>query len=251
MTFNEKTIFLTGASSGIGREIAKALLKENCRLILASRNLEELKKLAGENKNSFSSVLPIKCDIMNKNEVCEAVESAKRKFGKIDIAILNSGISSREPVEKFSSSTAEKIFGVNVLGMVYCIEALLPDFIQRREGVIAGISSLADGRGFTRSGFYSASKAAVSKILESLRVELKKYNVKVITVKPGFVKSPMTDKNEFEMPFLMDAGKAAGIILKGISKEKSKIEFPLPTTLGAKLLKILPDPLFDYIASKV
>ncbi len=100
--------------------------------------------------------------------------------------------------------------------------------------------------GSRKSGLYCASKAAASSFLESLRVELSMHNVKVITVKPGYVKSPMTDKNEFPMPFLMEADKAAKIILRGIKKEKKIIQFPFPIVWGAKFVKLLPNSLFDY-----
>src|SRR5690606_12156182 len=108
----------------------------------------------------------------------------------------------------------------------------IPDFIHKRDGIIVGISSLAEVRGFPLSAAYCSSKSAVSIFLESIRIELKKYNIKVITVKPGFVKTHMTDKNEFHMPFLMEPERASEIIIKGIRKEKKIIQFPLPTVLG-------------------
>ena len=113
------------------------------------------------------------------------------------------GISGLIAVEKFDSSVAKQIIDTNVIGMINCIEALLPDFIKSRNGMIVGVSSLADGRGFPKSGVYCASKAAASIFLESMRAELKSYNVKVLTVKPGFVRTPMTAKNNFAMPFLI------------------------------------------------
>jgi short-subunit dehydrogenase len=152
-------------------------------------------------------------------------------------------------VEKFNSDRLEEIFNINLMGLIYCLNEIILDFIQKRKGCIVGISSLSDSRGFPGSAAYCSSKAAVSTFLESIRIELKKYNIKVITVKPGFVKTPMTDKNEFYMPFLMSVEKASGKILKGVKKEKSIIQFPRPTVIGAKLLKFLPDKLFDYLLS--
>ncbi len=112
------------------------------------------------------------------------------------------------------------------------------------------MTSLADARGFAKSGFYCSSKIAATTLLESVRVELKPHNIKVLTVKPGFVKTAMTDKNEFYMPFLMNVDKAAKKILKGIKKEKSVIQFPLPLVIGARLVKIMPDFLFDWLSTK-
>ncbi|MFO7445648.1 MAG: SDR family NAD(P)-dependent oxidoreductase [Ignavibacteriaceae bacterium] len=251
MNFTNKTVVLTGASSGIGYELAKLICSEKCNIVLLSRRKELTDKLAEELKVSGSGVLSLKCDVSVKEEVFSVFNTIKQKFGAIDIAILNSGVSFRNPVEEFSSEKAETTLGVNVLGLVYCFDALLPDFLKRKEGMIVGVSSLADGRGFPKSGLYSGSKAAATLLLESWRIELKKHNIKVLTVKPGFVKTPMTDKNEFKMPFLMSVEKGARIIFTGIKKEKRIIQFPLPTVIGAKLLRIMPDKLFEIIAENL
>jgi short-subunit dehydrogenase len=250
MDFNNKTVLLTGASSGIGYSLAKLLPKENCSLALISRRKKILDDLAAELKNGGLPINCYKCDVGNIDEVRNAFGQIKNDFGKIDIAILNAGVSSRADVINYSANLAKEIFEANTFGIVNCVEQLLPDFIQRKEGMIVGVSSLAESRGFPKSGFYNASKAAATLLLESLRVELKPHNVKVLIVKPGFVKTPMTDKNEFHMPFLMDVDKAAKIILDGILKEKSIIQFPLTTVIGSKIVKIMPDWMFDFLMSK-
>jgi len=250
MDFKNKTVLLTGASSGIGYSLAKLLPKENCSIALLSRREKILNDLANEIKVDGSQVRAYKCDVGNIDEVRSTFGQVKKDFGKIDIAILNAGASSRADVSKYSSSTAKEIFDANTFGIVNCVEQLLPDFIQRKEGMIVGVSSLAESRGYPKSGFYNASKAAATLLLESLRVELKPHNIKVVIVKPGFVRTPMTDKNEFHMPFLMDVDKAARIILNGIKKEKKIIQFPLLIVIGSKIIKIMPDWLFDFLMSK-
>jgi short-subunit dehydrogenase len=250
MDFNNKTVLITGASSGIGYSLAKLLPKEKCSIVLLSRRENILANLANELKISGVQVKAYKCDVGKIDEVRHTFDQVRKDFGKIDIAILNAGASSRADVRKFSSSTAKEIFEANTFGIINCIEQLLPDFINRKEGMIVGVSSLAESRGFPKSGFYNASKAATTLLLESLRVELKPHNIKVVIVKPGFVKTPMTDKNEFQMPFLMDVDKAAKIILNGIKKEKGIIQFPLPIVIGSKIIKYMPDWLFDFLMSK-
>jgi short-subunit dehydrogenase len=250
MDFKSKTVLLTGASSGIGYSIAKLLPKENCSIALLSRRENILKELENEILINGSQVKTYKCDVGNINEVRTTFGQVKKDFGKIDIAILNAGASHRIDVKNYSAAIAKEIFDANTFGIVNCVEQLLPDFIQRREGMIVGVSSLAESRGFPKSGFYNASKAAATLLLESLRVELKPYNIKVVIVKPGFVRTPMTDKNEFHMPFLMDVDKAAKIIINGILKEKSIIQFPFTTVIGSKIVKIIPDWLFDFLMSK-
>jgi short-subunit dehydrogenase len=251
MELRGKTILLTGASSGIGFELSKLLAKENVKLALIARRANILKQLADELKNSGSVILPIQCDVSKKDEIKNSCFEIKSQFGPVDIAIFNSARGHRGSGDDFNADVAKDMFDVNVFGMLNFVGELLPDFRNRKEGVIVGVSSLADCRGFPRSGFYSASKTATTFLLESLRIELKKYNIKVITVKPGFVKTEMTDKNQYYMPFLMPADKAAGIILNGLKKEKKLIQFPLPTVLASKLLKVMPNFLFEMIAGRI
>lgn len=249
MDFKNSVVLITGASSGIGFQLAKDLAIEGAQLALLSRRTDLLISLS-EKLSDITKVKYYKCDVTAKNEVVETISKVKKDFGKIDIAILNSGVAFRSSVLNYKSEEAEKTFNTNVLGAVYCIEQLLPEFISEKRGVIVGISSLGDGKGFPKSGFYSASKAAFTILLESLRIELKKYNVKVVTIKPGFVKTAMTDKNEFKMPFLISVEEGSKIILDGLKKDKSIIEFPWQTTIGAKILRMMPTKWFEAIASK-
>lgn len=246
--FVNKNILITGASSGIGLELARKICNIPCNLIILARRIGVLQSFANDNMGKPANIFPIECDVSDKISVNKAYSEIKEKVGAPDIIILNSGVSSRKSIDKFDSSIAEEIFSVNVMGLIYFVEVSLPDLKERKSGIIAGVSSLADKRGFSKSGFYCASKAAATLILESLRVELKKYNIKVITIKPGFVKTPMTDKNKFSMPLIMPAPKAANIIIDGIEKGKSIIEFPLLTAWGSKLLRVIPDFIFDKLA---
>ena len=249
MNFSNKNILITGASSGIGYQLTKDLAKERANLALLARRKNILDDLAKELKSFNTKIITVQCDITSEEDVKIAFDFVKKEFGNIDIAILNAGTSHRISIEEFNRDFITDIFNVNTLGLVNCLYKIIPDFIKRRSGLIVGISSLAESRGFPKSAAYCASKTATSTFLESIRVELKKYNVKVITVKPGFVKTPMTDKNEFEMPLLMNVEKASKIILNGIKKEKRIIQFPFPIVLGAKIFKFLPDFLFDYLLS--
>lgn len=250
MNLQDKVILLTGASSGIGYYLAKLLPKENCSLALIARRKNLLDELADQIDSDKKRFKTYKCDVSVFDEVTTVYSQIKSDFGKIDIAILNAGVSGRTDINNFSSELAHEILGANIYGITNWVDVLLPDFIKRKEGTIVGTSSMADLRGFPKSGLYNASKAAVSIFLESLRIELKPYDIKVITVRPGFIRTPMTDKNEFYMPLLMDADKAAGIIIKGIKKEKRIIQFPLRMAILTGLVRWLPRSLFEYLAGK-
>lgn len=260
MNFNNKVVLITGASTGIGKATAQELMNENCKLVLLSRRTELIEeylrqsptaRFANEARRANHQPLIMKCDVSNKDEVASAYKQIIEKFGKVDVAILNAGVGHTVTVENYNSQFAEETFGVNIFGIVYWVEQLLPDFVKRKEGVIVGVSSLADNRGYSGSGFYGASKAAVSIYLEGLRVELKHYGIKVITVKPGFVKTPMTDKNEFKMPLLMESGKAANIIIDGIKKEKRVVQFPRQMVLLTRFVGLLPGSLYEWLAGKL
>jgi NAD(P)-dependent dehydrogenase (short-subunit alcohol dehydrogenase family) len=149
-------------------------------------------------------------------------------------------------MDKFSSSDFVKSFEVNTFGIAYALEVLIPIMKKQGYGTIAGVTSLADIRGYGGSSSYSASKAAGSILLESARVELKKYNIRVITVRPGFVKTAMTDKNEFKMPLLMQPPKASRIIRKKIENGRSVVQFPWPIVLSTRIIKNIPNWIYDW-----
>jgi short-subunit dehydrogenase len=252
MTFTNKTILLTGASSGIGKSLAQKLAMIDCTLILTARRTNLIEEYLSNLNNKRAEIIIDSCDVADKNSVSECMIKIKSKIkNNIDIAILNAGTSYRTDITEFNSKHAEEIFGVNVMGIVYWIEQLLPQMMNRKNGMIVGTSSLADSRGHAKSEFYCASKAAVTKILEGLRVELHPYNVKVIKVKPAYVKTPMTDKNKFKMPFIMPPEKAADIIIRGIEKEKPIIAFPPVLTFASWLGGILPSSIYEFFAKRV
>ncbi|MBX2975212.1 MAG: SDR family NAD(P)-dependent oxidoreductase [Ignavibacteriaceae bacterium] len=241
-----KTILITGASTGIGKALAIKLAKNN-KLILLARNIDLLSEIKKESC-SGDNVDIYKCDVTKIDEVKEVFSSIVSKHNEIDLAILNSGVSYRNSIEDYSSEKAKITMDTNYLGVIFCVEQLLPIFLRQKKGIIAGVSSLADARGFVKSGFYCASKAALTAYLESLRAELIPYGIKVVTIKPGFVKTPMTDKNEFKMPLLMEVDEAADIIINGLIQEKRIIQFPMPIVLAVKFLKIIPNFLFEFIS---
>lgn len=241
--FKNKTILITGASSGIGLAIAKKLMKIDCKLILISRRIEILEKLKSESTNA--EINAHKNDVSDKEDVNLIYEKLKKN--KIDIAILNAGKGNTYKPGSFNIYDAEEIMKTNYFGVLYWIEHIIKMIGEDEKGIIAVVSSLADVRGFSSSGFYSSSKAALSNIIESLRIDFRK-KIKFITIRPGFVDTAMTKTNDFPMPFLMSSENAAEIILKGIEKEKSIIQFPFPMVLLTSIIKFLPSGIYDFLS---
>ena len=239
-------ILITGGSRGIGKYIALEFAKSNCTIALLARDEEKLNKLRDELEKSNITTYVSVCDVSNKNNVTDSVNSSVEKMGGIDIAILNAGVSGSGYFENFDSDNLKRIFDVNVFGLAYGLEALIPIMKRQGYGTIAGVSSLAESRGIPGNAVYCASKSAVSFLLEAARIELEKFGIKVITVKPGFVKSDMTAKNKFYMPFLMETDKAAKIIVNGILSGKKRIAFPLPMVFLSWLGKVVPSTIFEY-----
>jgi short-subunit dehydrogenase len=248
MKFENKTILITGASTGIGKAVGEKLLNENCNLILTARRNEKIEEWVNKIDNPKAAGLILNNDVTDKEDVAETYHKAVEKFESIDIAILNSGIGKSVTPQTFNSQIAEDIINTNFLGVIYWIEQLLPEMMKRKSGIIVPVSSLADNRGYSGSGFYCASKSALSIFAEGLSSDLKTYGIKVLTIKPGFVKTPMTDKNKFKMPFMISAEKSADYIISGIKKEKAIIQFPFPTVLGSKIIGLLPNWFYRLIA---
>lgn len=248
--FQNKTILITGASSGIGAEMARQLSLLNCRLYLTARRTELLEKLKDELSGGKAEIKLFCMDVSDHTSSARVMQDILSISQGIDIAILNAGASVRNTLHNFDISAAENIVKTNLLGVMYGMHQLIPAMMKKGGGVIAAVSSLADARGLPKSSVYIASKAGLTAFLEAARIELMPHNIRVLIVKPGFVTSPMTDKNEFNMPFIMPAEKGARLILEGITKEKRIIQFPLPLIIATRMLKFLPGFLFEFIAKR-
>lgn len=240
-----RNVILFGASQGIGKALALEYSSLKSNLILFSRNESAIENICKEINNFGGSSLFKKCDVSVHSDVENSVEFAKSKFQTIDLVIINAGVGSPEWMQTFNSENFKKIHETNVFGIAHVLESMIPVMKKQGYGTIAGVTSLADVRGYPGSAAYCSSKAAASVLLESARVELEKSNIRIITVRPGFVKTAMTDKNEFYMPFLMNTEKAARIIVKGIEKQKSIVQFPFFTVNLTRLVRFIPNFAYD------
>jgi NADP-dependent 3-hydroxy acid dehydrogenase YdfG len=244
MNFDEKIILISGATGGIGEEIAKILSKEHCKLALFARREDNLKELASKLKSNNTECIYKKCDVKNKEDVKKAVDFTRDTYGRIDIAILTAGILVPNPIQIFDSTVIRDTMEINFFGNVYFIEYLLPIMKSQKTGTIAVTSTLPDKRGVPGWGAYGASKAATSWLIESLRAEAKqKYHINFITIKPGSVKTPMI-KNYYR-PGAIQAERAAQIIVKGIRRGSKVIQFPLSQVMVTKIGELFPASIHD------
>lgn len=242
-----KRAVITGASSGIGAELARVLARRGWSVALLARRADLLDELA---KEIGPSAVSIACDVTDSESVRDAVRKGEELLGgAFDLAVANAGVSGPTHATKFSLDDAERIIRVNVLGMFYLFDAVIPGMVERRSGQFAGIASLAGLRGLPTSSVYSASKSAMQSFLEASRGELAPYGVKVTTVNPGFIATPMTEKNKFKMPFLMNVGDAAVIIADGIERGARVVEFPRLLAYAIRLLRLFPAALYDRVTS--
>jgi short-subunit dehydrogenase len=240
-----KRAILTGASSGIGKELARELSKRGWAIALLARRADLLDELARELPNC--AALP--CDVTDAASVRAAAKAGEEILGgPYDLAVANAGVGIPSHATKFNLEDSERMVRVNILGMLYLFDAVVPSMIERRSGTFAGVASIAGLRGLPTSSVYSATKAAMQAFLESSRVELAPYGIKVTIVNPGFIATPMTEKNRFRMPFLMQAPRAARIIADGLERGKRRVEFPLPMSLlMRRFVRHLPDAIFDKV----
>lgn len=245
-----KIAWVTGASTGIGASTALALAQDGWDVVMTARSkdkLDQLAKLSGEFKGKL---IPLQGDVTHKDGMKAAVETIEKNYGPIDLAILNAGVYIPEDLGDFKSENFISQVQLNLFGTVFCIEALLPSFIRRHAGHIAIVASVAGYRGLPRSLGYGSSKAALIHLAEALAIMGKPYGIKTQIINPGFVKTPLTDKNDFPMPFLIDSGEAAKRIVNGLKTKKFEITFPTRFSYLLKAIGLLPDRMYFAIVRK-
>jgi short-subunit dehydrogenase len=243
-TIRWRTAWVTGASTGIGRALAIGLARRGVKVAASARSADKLAELARAHRD----ITPFALDVTDAAATAETVLSISRSFGPIDLAVLNAGISQLMSVRNFSAAKAAQSMAVNYHGIVNGIEALLPGMLERGQGHIAMVASVAGYRGFGLAAAYGPSKAAVINLAETLRNDLAARGIAVSVINPGYVDTPMTSVNKFPMPFLITADDAARRIVRGLEKGKFEIAFPWQMVALLKLARILPYPLFFWYA---
>ncbi|MDS1142503.1 SDR family oxidoreductase [Pusillimonas sp. SM2304] len=241
-----RRVFITGASSGIGAALALSYAQQGAQVGLLGRRRDALQAVADSLPGAGHSIYAL--DVRDR----AALHAAAADFldgGPVDIVIASAGISVGTLTEELDDYRVfEAIVATNLNATVATFEPFVAAMKQRGQGRLVGVASVAAVRGLPGAGAYSASKAAVRTYCESLRVELSQTGVKVVTLAPGFIQTPMTAHNPYKMPFLMPVGRFAAAALRAIDQGVSYRVIPWQMGWVARLLRVVPDPLYDYFA---
>jgi len=236
----QKTIWVTGGGSGIGRSYALKMTGLGHRVYISGRDAEKLARVG-------HGTIPLPCDVAD----IEAVQYAVQKIEGLDLALLNAGTYDPAPVVETPMDNFHHAMDVNYFGTLHCLKAVMAKMTAQGGGQIGVVASVAGYRGLPNASGYGPSKAAVISLCESLRSEMQGGAIKFQVINPGFVRSPLTDKNDFKMPHLMDPDDAAQAIIDGMAKEDFEIAFPKPFVRQMKFLRMLPYKAYFPLIRKV
>ena len=245
---DKKTIWITGGSTGIGKALAIKFANNDWNVAISARRNNLLQEIS----NNYENIHGFPLDVTNKSECKEVFEKIKSKFQNIDICFFSTGTWNPKKERDIDVEQIEDVFKVNFFGTLNSIKAVEEYFKNKKSGTISIVSSIAGYRGLPNSTGYGPSKSALNNLAESLYFDFKRFNVRVCLVSPGFIKTPMTDKNDFKMPFLKTSEYAAEKIYDGlINKNVFEIHFPKTLTIILKILSFLPSKIYFSLVSKM
>lgn len=250
---------ITGASSGIGAELALQLTARGDRLALIARREEQLNEVADRALAAAQAAgaaepfrpLCLPADVLDTEGFLARLDEADEALpGGVEVLVLNAGTGRTMRAPKLHRAWCQKIVDINLTANMHAIAHVLPRMVERQRGHIVGVSSIAGYRGLPSSAPYSASKAGFTTFLEGIRIDLKEHKIPVTTVSPGFVKSELTDLNKHPMPFLLQTDDAVRRMIKGMDKRRREVRFPWPLVLLVRLARAIPDWLYDLLARR-
>jgi short-subunit dehydrogenase len=238
-----RCVWVTGASTGIGAEICKQLAASGVVVAASARNANALEAL-GTGVHAF----PL--DVTDEKQVASTFMAIEKQLGPIDLIIAGAGTYAPTAATDFQPKLFRTMVDVNYLGVINVLGAALPTFIARKSGHLSWIASVSGYRGLPKATAYGPTKAALINLAESLKPELDRHGLSVSVINPGFVRTPMTAQNDFEMPFLMEPADAARATLAGLAKGKFEVAYPTPFVAILKIARLLPYWLFFWISRK-
>jgi short-subunit dehydrogenase len=251
MTYwTNKVVMITGASSGLGRGMALEIAARGGNLGLLARRKDLLNEIVDEIKRNNIKAIAATADVRDAKAVREAADRFRKELGPIDILIANAGIGTADHAVSLTPEHAANVIGINVLGAVNSVAAVLPEMVERKHGRLVAISSLAAYRGLAKSAAYCASKAALTAYFESLRIDLRRSGVGVTIIHPGFIKTDLTAGRHAKMPYLMEIEYGVKKIVSAIEKEKKIYTFPWQLATIVRATSLMPASMYDWIAER-
>lgn len=232
--------WITGASSGLGRELALRMARDGWQVVASARRVEALSELVRDAEGLKGDLQALPLDVTDQPAVAAAARTIEAETAPIQLAVLNAGSHQAVRAPSFDSKVFRSLIELNVMGTVNCLEAVLPPMIERRDGRIAVVASLAGYRGLPTSSAYGLTKAGLINMAEALKPELDGFGIRLQIVNPGFVRTPLTDLNPFPMPFLMEVEDAAEAFYRGLQSNRFEIVFPWRFAALLKVLRCLP-----------
>ena len=237
--------WLVGASSGIGAELARELVRRGADVAISARRAEDLREV-GE---GTMAIVPV--DATDREAVGHAADEVRATLGGIDVVVWCAGYWQQFDAAQWDADVFARHIEVNLLGLNNVLAAVVPTMTKEKSGHLVGIASVAGYRGLAGAEAYGATKAAQINLLEGLRAALARHGVRVTTVCPGFVRTEMTESNEFPMPFIIDADEAARTIVDGLEGGRTEIVFPLRMAVTMKVARLLPVRLWSAITTRI
>lgn len=248
--WSQKVVLITGASSGIGRALAVELARRGAATGLLARREELLREVVAEIEARGGRALSLPADVTDRDSVVASAERLREKFGPVDVLVANAGVGGLTADVRRQVDRIAEVINVNLLGAANAVAAVLPEMLERGRGHLVAISSLAGYRGLPKSASYSASKAALTAMFESLRLDLRDAGVAVSIIKPGFIKTPLTAHRKAKLPFLLELDDATRKIVNAIEARRTSYAFPWQLAGLVRLGSLMPDALYDRIATR-
>ncbi len=246
-----RLIWVTGAGKGIGRAVARRYAAAGWTVAGSARTEADLRSLADETAALPGRVVVYPVDVTDPDQVAATAAAIEAAAGPIDLALLNAGTHTPTPAAAFTVEAVRKLVETNLMGTVHTLAAVMPRFVERRRGHIAVVSSVAGYVGLPSAAAYGATKAALINLCEALKPELDRHGVRLSLICPGFVRTPLTDRNPFPMPFRVEPEMAAERIYRGLSRRGFEVTFPRRFTWGLKVMRLLPYPLLFALTRRL
>ncbi|MEX2311792.1 MAG: SDR family NAD(P)-dependent oxidoreductase [Rhodospirillales bacterium] len=241
--------WVTGAGKGIGRALALRLADDGWTVAASARTGQDLESLVADCASGRIHAFPL--DITDLKRTTVTIDVIENRLGPLSLVVLNAGTHIPMAAENFSANTVRTLVETNLMGTVNCLERVIHLFIERQSGHIAVVASLAGYRGLPTSAAYGAGKAGLINMCEALKPELEAHHVRMTLINPGFVETPLTDKNDFPMPFLIPVEAAVDYIMRGLRGKNFEVAFPKRFAWMMKILRIMPDRLFFAVTRRM